>query len=80
MGFGAALVPGSNDVLILHSIPGLSPHALPAYAAMVIGIALPLVLMRVIQGTAMRVDCSSDVCRAGPGHDRASQAVSGTAD
>jgi uncharacterized membrane protein YedE/YeeE len=80
MGFGAALVPGSNDVLILHAIPGLSPHALPAYAAMVIGIALPLVLMRVIQGTPMRVDCSSDVCRVGTARDRADHAVSGTAD
>jgi hypothetical protein len=67
-------------VLILHGIPGLSPHALPAYLAMVIGIGLPLSLMRVVQGTAMGVDGSSDVCRAGPEHDRASQAVSGTAD
>ena len=65
MGFGAALVPGSNDVLILHAIPGLSPHALPAYAAMVIGIALPLVLLRVIQGTPMGVDCGGDICRSG---------------
>ena len=80
MGFGAALVPGSNDVLILHAIPGLSPHALPAYGAMVIGIALPLVLMRVIQGTPMRVDCSSDVCRSGTEGNRAGGAVSGTAD
>lgn len=71
MGLGAALVPGSNDVLILHAIPRLSPHALPAYAAMVIGIAVPLVLMRVIQGAVVRVDCSSDVCRAGPDHNRA---------
>lgn len=80
MGFGAALVPGGNDVLILHAIPGLSPHALPAYGAMVIGIALPLVMMRVIQGTVMRVDCSSDVCRAGAKRGRADLAVSGTAD
>ncbi len=80
MGFGAALVPGSNDVLILHAIPGLSPHALPAYAAMVIGIALPLVVMRVIQGTPMHVDCSGDVCRVGTARDRADHAVSGTAD
>ena len=80
MGFGAALVPGSNDVLILHAIPGLSPHALPAYAAMVIGIAVPLVLMRVIQGAPMRVDCNSDICRAATESDRADPAVSGTAD
>ena len=80
MGFGAALVPGSNDVLILHAIPGLSPHALPAYAAMVAGIALPLVLMRVIQGADMRVDCSSDVCHAATQRSRADRAVFGAAD
>jgi len=80
MGLGAALVPGSNDVLILHAIPALSPHALPAYAAMVIGIALPLVLMRVIQGADMRVDCSSDVCHAATEHSRPGRAVSPAAD
>lgn len=73
-------MPGSNDALILHVIPGLSSHALPAYAAMVIGIAVPLVLMRVIQGAPMRVDCSSDVCRAGTERNRADRAVSETAD
>ena len=80
MGFGAALISGSNDVLILHAIPVLSPHALPAYTAMVIGIAVPLVLMRVTQGAAMRVDCSSDVCRVETECNRTSRAVSGTAD
>jgi hypothetical protein len=47
---------------------------------MVIGIALPLVLMRVIQGTPMHVDCSSDVCRVGTPRNCADHAVSGTAD
>jgi hypothetical protein len=65
MGLGAALVPGSNDVLILHSIPALSSHALPAYLGMLAGIALPLVLMRVTQGAVMGVDCSGDVCQDG---------------
>jgi uncharacterized membrane protein YedE/YeeE len=81
MGLGAALVPGSNDVLILHAIPGLSPHALPAYVGMLTGIALPLVLMRVTQGTVMRVDCSGDVCQDGRGRDPVDRArtVSGVA-
>jgi hypothetical protein len=79
MGFGAALVPGSNDVLILHAIPGLSPHALPAYAAMVIGIALSLMLLRVIQGTPMGVDCGGDICRTGNERDQTDRAVSGSA-
>jgi uncharacterized membrane protein YedE/YeeE len=82
MGLGAALVPGSNDVLILHAIPGLSPHALPAYLGMLAGIALPLVLMRVTQGAVMRVDCSSDICQDGKGRDPVdrARAVSGVAD
>ena len=65
MGLGAALVPGGNDVLILHSIPALSPHALSAYLGMLAGIALPLVLMRVTRGAIMGVDCSGDVCKDG---------------
>ncbi len=79
MGFGAALVPGSNDVLILHAIPGLSPHAPPAYAAMVIGIALPLMLLRVIQGTSTGVDYGGDICRSGIERDQTDRAVSWSA-
>ena len=62
MGFGAALVPGGNDALILHGIPTLSPHALPAYAAMLVGIAASLSLMRLAGAQLTTVDCSGDIC------------------
>jgi uncharacterized membrane protein YedE/YeeE len=63
MGFGAALVPGGNDVLILHAIPTLSPHALPAYLAMLAGIAVTLLVMRRIGTPLDTIDCSGDICR-----------------
>lgn len=46
MGFGAALVPGGNDVLVLHAFPALSAHALPAYVAMSLGVGLAVMLRR----------------------------------
>jgi hypothetical protein len=64
MGFGAALAPGGNDVLLLHSIPMLSAHALPVYGSMIAGIALVLVGMRWLSGVTMRVDCGGDSCAA----------------
>jgi hypothetical protein len=64
MGIGAVLVPGGNDVLVLHAIPSLSPHALPAYAAMLAGIATALITMRYVIGMEVRVECSGDVCTA----------------
>ncbi len=64
MGLGAAMVPGGNDVLVLQGIPGLSPHAVPAYAAMLAGIAAVILLMRLVGGKATTMDCSGDVCRA----------------
>lgn len=63
MGFSAALVPGGNFVLILHGIPMLSPHALPAFAALIAGVALSLFLMKALTGKFMRIDCSGDICR-----------------
>lgn len=62
MGIGAVLIPGGNDVLVLHGIPSFSPNALPAYFAMLLGIAIVLVAMRVLFKMAMRVECSGDVC------------------
>ena len=64
MGAGAAMVPGGNDALILYGIPTLSSHALPAYAAMLAGIAAVILIMRVVTGDRMRVDCAGDVCKA----------------
>ena len=60
MGLGAALAPGGNDVLVLYSLPIFSPHALPAFAAMAVGIFAGLLLMRAIFGIEMRVSCRND--------------------
>jgi len=63
MGAGVAMTPGGNDVLILHAIPGGSPHALPAYAALLIGTATGLMVVRMLGGTLAKVECAGDVCR-----------------
>lgn len=39
MGVAAALIPGGNDVLVLHALPALSPHAPIAYLGLVAGAA-----------------------------------------
>ena len=44
MGTGALLIPGGNDTLLLSAIPGASPHAIPAYLSMLVGIAISLLL------------------------------------
>lgn len=61
MGLGTALLPGGNDALILYGIPSLSPHALPAYVALVIGVFLSLLTLRAVFGMEMRVACRNDV-------------------
>jgi uncharacterized membrane protein YedE/YeeE len=66
MGFGVTLAPGGNDVLILHSIPGGSPHALPAYGALLVGTAAGLIVIRTLGGTAVRIECTGDICRTRP--------------
>ena len=62
MGFGAAMIPGGNDVLLLHDIPSLSPHAVPAFVAILVGIALSLTVMRALGTTIPPTDCSGDIC------------------
>lgn len=62
MGAGAGFIPGGNDVLIFQGLPSLSPHALPAFVAMLIGIALTLTLMRLWGQTIPIIDCSNDIC------------------
>ncbi len=62
MGLGAAAAPGGNDVLILHELPGLSPHAFPAYVALFLGIGVTLVAFRWVGLEYYTVDCSGDVC------------------
>lgn len=46
MGGGAALVPGGNDAILLNAVPLLAEHALPAYAAMLLGVTATLLLSR----------------------------------
>lgn len=64
MGAGAVLVPGGNDALLLYGIPMFSRHALPAYAAMLVGVAMVLVSMRFVVGDPMTIRCDGDICRA----------------
>jgi hypothetical protein len=66
MGVGVALTPGGNDVLVLHTIPSGSPHALPAYAALLVGTAAGLLAIRMLGGTVTEVECTGDVCRIRP--------------
>lgn len=63
MGVGVTLTPGGNDALILHAIPGGSPHALPAYGALLVGTAAGLVVIRRVAGAGIKVQCTGDVCR-----------------
>ena len=64
MGLGTAMVPGGNDALVLYGIPSFSPHALPAFAALLIGAGIGLFAMKHIGGIDTRVVCSNDIYRA----------------
>jgi hypothetical protein len=61
MGLGVALTPGGNDALVLYGIPALSPHALPAFLALLLGTALGLLAMRAWFGIELRVACRNDL-------------------
>lgn len=56
MGIGAALVPGGNDVLLLNAIPGLASHAIPAYLAMLVGVAMALFIQKTYFSASPQVD------------------------
>ena len=64
MGAGATLIPGGNDGLILFGIPSLSPHAVPAYLALLLGILATLMTMRALGRTIPPVLCEGDICRS----------------
>ena len=64
MGLGTAMLPGGNDALILYAIPSFSPHALPAYAALIIGAGIGVLAMKHLGRIDMRVVCSNDIYRA----------------
>jgi hypothetical protein len=64
MGAGSVLIPGGNDGLILFGMPALSPHALPAWLGICLGIGVALVIMRAFGRPLMAIRCNSDICRA----------------
>lgn len=45
MGIGAGLVPGGNDFIMLHVIPGLAPHGIFVFTAMIVGIIASMMIM-----------------------------------
>lgn len=63
MGAGAMLIPGGNDTLVLKSLPGLSPHALPAMIALCLGISITLPLLRLLTGKTFQIVCTNDICQ-----------------
>lgn len=63
MGAGAVLIPGGNDTLMLKSIPGLSPHSIPAMIALFIGIGITLLIIRLLTGKTLKVICTNDICK-----------------
>lgn len=64
MGAGAALIPGGNDGLILFGLPAFSPHALPIYAAILLGVAMSLAAMRRAGLRLPQISCQGDICRS----------------
>lgn len=46
MGYGAAVIPGGNDILILHGMPELSPQAFAAFAGMLLSATTMLAIFR----------------------------------
>jgi hypothetical protein len=62
MGFGIVMVPGGNDGLLLDAIPSLSPHAIPAFAALLAGVATVLWLSPFFSDVKA-ISCEGDICR-----------------
>ncbi|EKV26674.1 hypothetical protein C882_2183 [Caenispirillum salinarum AK4] len=62
MGVGIAMVPGGNDAILMHALPALSPHAVPAYGAMLAGVAAGIAVMGRLLGAGEGVRCGGDVC------------------
>ncbi|GJL91633.1 YeeE/YedE thiosulfate transporter family protein [Hyphococcus sp.] len=64
MGFGAAMIPGGNDSLILYGVGFLSPHALPAFISILAGIAFTFVVTKRFGANPPTVYCTGDICVA----------------
>jgi uncharacterized membrane protein YedE/YeeE len=62
MGVGIVAVPGGNDGLLLDAIPSLSPHAIPAFIALLTGIAAVKLAAPRFSDVG-QIDCGGDVCR-----------------
>lgn len=63
MGAGAVLIPGGNDTLVFKSLPGLSPHALPAFVSMLLRVGVTLLFMRLLTGKMLKVSCTDEICQ-----------------
>ena len=63
MGAGAVLIPGGNDTLMLKSLPGFSPHAIPTFVALLFGIGVTLLFMRLLTDKTLKVVCTNDICQ-----------------
>lgn len=63
MGLGAAMIPGGNATLLLYYMPGFSPHAVPAYLAILLGIAAAFAAAAALGSPMPRVSCAGDLCR-----------------
>ncbi len=63
MGAAAVLIPGGNDTLMLKSLPGLSPHVIAAFVALLFGIGVTLLIMRLLTGKTLKVVCTNDICQ-----------------
>ncbi|ACI99267.1 hypothetical protein [Rhodospirillum centenum] len=70
MGGGAGLSYGGNDVLVLHALPSLATHALPAWLAVAAGAAAVLLPRRRLAARAARRRERRER-RSPPGHDGA---------
>jgi len=79
MGFGVALAHGGNDSLVLYAIPILSPHALPGYAALAVGVAAGLLTIRLLLGIETRAECRNDLYYGVTARIASEQAASGDA-
>jgi hypothetical protein len=63
MGLGTGMIPGGNDALLLSGLPGFSPHAPPAYIALLIGAGIGVLAMK-LAGVNTGITCRNDIFRA----------------
>jgi len=64
MGVGTGMLPGGNDALLLSGLPSFSPHAPPAYIALLVGAGIGVLAMKYLIGVDTRITCKNDIYRA----------------